>query len=420
MTYISSELANGVRLASEKMTSVHSAAFAIAVDVGARHEDESEAGLSHLLEHMAFKGTDRMNARQIAEAFDRMGGQVNAYTSHEHTVYHARVLKEYATDALALLCEIVRRSNFDAEELERERGVILQEIAMHHDSPEDLVFDLAQQSCYGTQPLGRPILGTAAHIRGFTREDLLRYTARHYQPGRIAIAAAGMVEDKELRQIAGEYFGDMPAPKEAHKAAPATHGHAVCTLEKDLEQVQLVLGFPAVSVTHPEYYTLQVLATVMGGGMSSRLFQEIREKLGLAYSVSSFMTGYQDTGSLGVYAGTTREHLAELLAALGRVLRHMADPVTEEELLRAKNQIKAGIVMARERPGTIADWMARHLLIYGRVKSAEEILAEIEAVTVESIARAARHTLMATPPAIAALGPEGSLGHIAWAERLAA
>lgn len=413
-------LANGLRLASEHVPGVHSAAFAVAVGVGARYEAPEEAGLSHLLEHMAFKGTDRLNARQIAEAFDRMGGNVNAYTSHEHTVYHAKVLKEYAADALALLCEIVRRSNFDNEELERERGVILQEIAMHHDSPDDLVFDLAQQSCYGTQPLGRPILGTAAHIRGFTRADLMRYTAQHYQPDRMAITAAGAVDAEAFRRIVEEYFGDMPAPEQTPTAPPATHGSGIETLEKDLEQVQLVLGFATVAVTHPDYYTLQVLATLLGGGMSSRLFQEIREKMGLAYSVSSFMSGYRDTGSLGIYAGTTREHLEQLLAALARVLHHMGEPVGAEELLRAKNQLKAGIVMARENPAAIADWMARHLLIYGRVKSAEEILAKIDAVTADQVAHAARQTLLMQRPAIAALGPKGSLAHIPWTQRLAA
>jgi predicted Zn-dependent peptidase len=420
MSVIQHELANGLRLASEAMPGAHSAAFAIAVNVGARHETSEECGLSHLLEHMAFKGTDRFNARQIAEKFDRMGGNVNAYTSHEQTVYHAKVLKEYGNEALELLCEIVRRSNFDGEELEREREVILQEIAMHQDSPEDVVFDLAQQSCYGEQALGRSILGTPEHIRRFAREDLLRYTSEHYQPTRMVITAAGAVDAEELTRIAGEYFGDMKRPEIPAAPTAARHGHGIKTLEKDLEQVQLVLGFPSVSVTHPDYYTLQVLSTVLGGGMSSRLFQEIREKLGLAYSVSSFFSGYQDTGSFGIYAGTTKEHLGALLGALERVMRGLYAPIAEDELLRAKNQMKAGIVMARENPAAIAEWLARHLLIYGRVKSAEEILGEIDAVTSAALADAARQTLAGKKPAIAALGPYGSLSTIAWQERLAA
>ena len=420
MSVITHELANGLRLASEAMPGAHSAAFAIAVHVGARHETEEECGLSHLLEHMAFKGTDRFNARQIAEKFDLMGGNVNAYTSHEHTVYHAKVLKEYGREALELLCEIVRRSNFDGEELEREREVILQEIAMHQDSPEDVVFDLAQQSCYGEQALGRSILGTPDHIRRFAREDLLRYTSEHYQPTRMVITAAGAVDAAELKYIADDYFGDIKRPITTAVPPAARHGHAIKTMEKDLEQVQLVLGFPSVPVTHPDYYSLQVLSTVLGGGMSSRLFQEIREKLGLAYSVSSFLTSYQDTGSFGIYAGTTKEHLGELLSALARVIGGLYAPIGESELQRAKNQMKAGIVMARENPAAIAEWLARHLLIYGQVKSAEEILGEIDAVSSIALAEAARQTLAGHPPAIAALGPYGSLSTIAWQERLAA
>ena len=420
MSVIQHEFTNGLRLASETIPGAHSAAFAIAVNVGARHETIEECGLSHLLEHMAFKGTDRFNARQIAEQFDLMGGNVNAYTSHEQTVYHAKVLKEYGPEALALLCEIVRHSNFDNIELEREREVILQEIAMHQDSPEDVVFDLAQQSCFGEQPLGRSILGTPDHIRRFTRDDLLRYTSEHYQPTRMVITAAGAISAEELKHIAGQYFGDLKRPETTAAPAAAQHRHGIKTMEKDLEQVQLVLGFPSVPVTHRDYYTLQVLSTVLGGGMSSRLFQEIREKLGLAYSVSSFLTSYQDTGSFGIYAGTTKEHLGELLNALEYVLRGLYTPIGEDELLRAKNQMKAGIVMAYENPAAIAEWLARHLLVYGRVKSAEEILSEIDAVSSAVLAEATRQTLAGQKPAIAALGPYGSLHTIAWQERLAA
>lgn len=411
-------LDNGLRIATEVMPNIHSAAFALAVSVGARHEEASDGGLSHMLEHMAFKGTAKMNARQIAEAFDKMGGNVNAYTSHEHTVYYAKVLKEYADDALALLCDIMRNSTFDQAELEREREVILQEIAMNHDSSDDLVFDMSQESSFGLQPLGRPILGAPERVSTFSRDDLVRYTTQHYQPNRITLGAAGAIDAAKVKTIMTRYFADMPRGT-APIILQANHECLVKTLEKDLEQIQIVLGFPSVAVTHADFPKVQVLSTILGGGMSSRLFQEVRERLGLAYSVSSFVSAYQDTGILGIYAGTTQEHMDELLIAMRKVLRGLHD-VSSEELLRAKNQFKAGLVMSRESSGRIAEWMARHLHIYGRVRSAEEMIAEIDAITTSDIVTLASAYLAHPTPAIAAIGPHGSLEGVKLQERLAA
>lgn len=412
------QLDNGLRIATEVMPNIHSAAFAIAVNVGARNEEANDGGLSHMLEHMAFKGTANMNAKQIAEAFDKMGGNVNAYTSHEHTVYYAKVLKEYADEALELLCDIMRNSNFDQAELEREREVILQEIAMNHDSPDDLVFDMSQESSFGVQPLGRPILGKPERVSTFSREDLIRYTQTHYQPNRITLGAAGAIDTAKVKAIVTKYFGDMQAGPEP-LIVEANHECIIKTLEKDLEQIQIVLGFPCIAVTHADFPKVQVLSTILGGGMSSRLFQEIRERLGLAYSVSSFVSGYKDTGILGIYAGTTQEHMDELLGALRKVLHGLHD-VSEDELLRAKNQFKAGLVMSRESSGRIAEWMARHLHIYGRVRSAEELLAEIDTITTKDIVEIAERYLSHPAPAIAAIGPHGSLEGVKLHERLAA
>lgn len=419
MTYHLTTLDNGFRIASERDADNHSAAFAIAVDVGARHETIEEGGLSHLLEHMAFKGTRRMNAREIAESFDLMGGNVNAYTSHEHTVYYAKVLKEYAADALRLLCEIVAESTFDADELERERQVVLQEIAMHHDTPDDLVFDLYQEMAFTDQPLGRSILGDPSRIANYSREDLLTYTQKHYQPRRMVLAAAGCVEHTETVMIAREFFAtaENAAP---NAAAKAQYKGGEKTLEKDLEQVQLVLGFPGLPAPHADYYKLQVFSTILGGGMSSRLFQEIRERRGLAYSVSSFASGYQDVGMLGIYAGTTVEHLPELTGALKAVLASMKEGVSDAELLRAKNQLKAGTVMTGENCGSIAEWIARHLIVYGEYRTAPQLLAEIDAVTKADMVAMAELCLASATPTIAALGPVGSVKHAGLAARLAA
>ena len=420
MTYQLTTLPNGFRVASERDDANLSAAFAIAVDVGARHEEPSEGGLSHMLEHMAFKGTATMNARDIAERFDLMGGNVNAYTSHEHTVYYAKVLKEYAADALRLLCDIVANSNFDGAELERERQVILQEIAMHYDTPDDLVFDLYQEMAFGDQPLARPILGKAERVATFSREDLLSYTAKHYQPTRMVLAAAGHVSHDETLAIATEFFGAQTNRAALPPAPLATYIGGEKTLEKDLEQVQLVLGFPGLAVTHPDYYALQIFTTILGGGMSSRLFQEIRERRGLAYSVSAFASGYQDVGVIGIYAGTTVEHLAELTAALKQVLASMKEGVSDAELLRAKNQMKAGTVMTGENCGAIAEWIARHLQVYGEYRTAEQLLAEIDAVTKDDMRRMAALALSTATPTIAALGPIGSVNNAGLTMKLAA
>lgn len=402
-------LPNGFRIASEHVPHVHSTAFALAVNVGARHETQAENGISHLLEHMAFKGTTRMDAKQIAEAFDMMGGNVNAYTSHEHTVYYAKVLKEYAREALSLLCEIVRDSQFDAGELAKEREVILQEIAMHSDSPDDLVFDLFQETAFPNQPLGRSILGTPEHVSGFQREDLLRYTAKHYQPQRMVLAAAGAVEHAMVQNVAQEYFGGLVPLGGAPEMVAATYRGGMHTQQKELEQLQLVLGLPVCNSQHVDYYPLQVFSTILGGGMSSRLFQEVREKRGLAYSVSSFVTSYQDCGLLSVYAGTTPEHTQEMLAAIHEVMGSMQHGVSAEELLRAKNQLKAGVVMTRENVGSIAEWIARHVHVYGRVKSAEEILAAIDAITQADMVRLAGEYLRAPHYTLTALGPVAGL-----------
>ncbi len=420
MTYKTETLDNGLRIASECHPDADSAAFAIAVDVGARYEEVAQGGLSHMLEHMAFKGTSKRSAQQIAEAFDLMGGNVNAYTSHEHTLYYAKVLKEYAGDALELLCEILADSVFDPQEIEREREVVLQEIAMHHDAPDDLVFDLFQQMAFGDTPMGRSILGDPERVRAYSRDDLLDYTRTHYQPSRIAIAGAGAIDHAALVSTVRQYFGKRKNETLAKPVAIARYVGGEKTLEKELEQVQLAVGFHGVSALHDDYYPSQVFTTLLGGGMSSRLFQEIREKRGLAYSVSAYSSGYNDIGVIGMYAGTTVEHLSELTGALKEVMASLLNGVGDEELLRAKNQIKANVLMSRESTGTIVEWIARHLLVYGRYRPAAELVPIIDAITPDDMARLANYCLDTTTPIVAALGPVGSVNHAGLAAQLAA
>jgi predicted Zn-dependent peptidase len=404
MTVQLDRLPSGVRVVSETMPNAHTAAFAISVDVGARHETSAQHGMSHLLEHMAFKGTSKLNARELAEAFDMMGGNVNAYTSHEHTVYYAKVLKPYAAEALKLLCDILTDSVYDETELAREREVVLQEMAMHEDTPDDLVFDYFQETAYANQPLGRSILGTKESVSRFGRSDVLGYTAAHYQPHRIVVAAAGAVQHDLVCAAANVAWGKgADTPASAMELASYTGG--VRVEHKPLEQIQCVLGMPVGGAVSADYYIVQLLAMVLGGGMSSRLFQEIREVRGLAYTVSSFVSAYQDTGMLHIYAGTTREHVAELMGALREVLAGMPHNISHTELLRSKNQMKAGIVMARENTGSVAEWMARHVHLHGRVKPAEEILAAIDAIDGAAISAAASRYLRCDVPTITALGP---------------
>lgn len=401
---ITETTASGLRIVSEHLSHVHTAAFALAVNVGARHELQEENGISHFLEHMAFKGTSRMNAKQIAETFDSMGGNINAYTSHEHTVYYVKVLKEYAADAARLLCEIVRDSQFDAEEMDKEREVILQEIAMHNDNPDDLVFDIFQENIFKNLALGRSILGTPELVSNFKRDDLLNYTAKHYNAKRMVLSAAGNVEHKLLQEIAAEFFADNAGNDSSANLEKTDYVGGRILHFKDLEQVQLLLGLPAVSSNHDDYYKLQIFSTILGGGMSSRLFQEVRENLGLAYHVSSYVVGYQDCGTIGIYGATTPENAEKMFAAIIKTMRTMRQNIGAEELLRAKNQMKSGIVMSRENVGNIAEWMARHTHIYGRVRTAEEIIEKINAITADDIKQITEKYLQLDKLTVAALG----------------
>jgi predicted Zn-dependent peptidase len=305
-------LESGLRVASETMASVQTASVGVWIDVGARYETPEVNGVAHLLEHMAFKGTERRSARAIAETIENVGGQLNAYTSREHTAYYARVLADDLPLAVELLADILQHSTFDESELARERGVVLQEIGQVQDTPDDLVFDLFQETAYPGQSLGRSILGPAEIVAAMPRTALIDYMARHYGPERMVLAAAGKVEHGRLVELAERLFGELPA-RGQHLAERAHYAGGERRDERELEQAHLLLGLPAFAYTDEDFYALQVLSTVLGGGMSSRLFQEVRENRGLAYSVFSFASCYNDTGVLGIYAGTGEKETAELV-----------------------------------------------------------------------------------------------------------
>ena len=386
MTYQLTTLPSGLRVASEFLPGVESVAVTLTVGVGARYEQLHENGISHLLEHMAFKGTKTRSARDIAEEFDNIGGQINAYTSMELTVYYAKVLKEHMRLAVDILADIMQNSVFDAEELAREKDVVIQEIAMHRDTPDDLIVDYFDETAFPEQPLGRSILSTEERVASYTRENLIGYMQQHYTPTRMVLSAAGNLTHEDVLKLAQEYFV-QPEKKAGDAFIPATYRGGDSRVTRDLEQLHLVLGLPAVSIHSPEYYALNMYANILGGGMSSRLFQEVREKRGLAYSVYSMGSAYEDCGLMSIYAATSPDKAKELSGVLCEQVIAMAENITDAEINRAKSQHKAELLMAREGPQTVAGWMGRHLLLLGEYRQVKDIAARVDAVTKEDLAK---------------------------------
>lgn len=402
-----STLPNGLTVASDPMAGVGSASVGLWLDVGARHERAAENGIAHLIEHMAFKGTKERSARDIAEQIEAVGGQLNAYTSRESTAFYARVLGEDVPLAVDILSDILQRSLFDQDELLREKAVVLQEIGLAEDTPDDIVFDHLQETAYPAQALGRPILGSVDTVESFGQSDLREFVGQHYGAERIVLAASGAVEHEALLRLAEDSLGDLPpGGDKQHEAARYQGGEM--RIDRPLEQVHLVMGLPGVSVRDPDYATAGLLGSILGGGMSSRLFQEIREKRGLVYSVYSFFSHFDDSGLLTLYAGTGEEEAAETLTLMAEELKSMAAGVQEEELQRAKAQSRAAILMSRESSFARAESIANHFLVYREALDLEVLLAKLEAVETRDIERLMVRLLEETP-SLAVMGPGGGL-----------
>jgi predicted Zn-dependent peptidase len=396
-------LDSGLIVATDTMAGIETAAIGAWVGVGTRHEPASINGVAHLLEHMAFKGTHRRNARDISVEIESVGGHLNAYTSRENTAYYARVLAEDVPLALDIVADILQHSVFDEGELARERTVVLQEIGQAEDTPDDIIFDHFQAHAYPDQALGRPVLGTAEIVGSLSREAIRGYMREHYSGERLILCAAGKVDHDRIVTLAAEAFVDLPRAG----SAPTDSAHYVggdFRQVRDLEQVHLVLGFPGVGYVDPDYYAATVYSTLLGGGMSSRLFQEIREKRGLVYSIHSFTSSYVDGGLFGIYAGTGEAEVRELVPLVCDEVVKAADTIDAEEVRRARAQLKAGILMAREGPSARCEQLAQQLLVYGRPLPMEEIIARVDAVDVQQVAAVARR-LRAGPLTLAALGP---------------
>jgi predicted Zn-dependent peptidase len=414
-----STLPSGLIVASETMPRVETVSIGAYVHAGTRNEAASENGASHFLEHMAFKGTARRDAAAIAREIENVGGHINAYTAREQTAYYCKVLKEDAGLAADIIGDILCHSTLVPEEMERERGVILQEIGQANDTPDDIIFDHFQETCFPDQAMGRPTLGTEKIIENMQREALTGYMQRHYGPSRMVVAAAGAIEHDDLLEMARTHFADLPAVT-PHAPEAARYGGGEFREDRDLDQVHLVLGFPSAPYKDPDHYPVQLLSSLLGGGMSSRLFQEIREKRGLVYSIYSFAHPYDDTGLFAFYAGTGEDQVAELLPVAVEELRRVRHDVTEEELMRAKAQLRASLLMSLESTGSRCEQIARQIQVHGRVIPTEETKARIAAVTLDDIRRAA-HRLFSGKPALATLGPIGKVPRLQdIADRLAA
>jgi predicted Zn-dependent peptidase len=412
-------LPSGLLVVSERMERVETVSFGAYVASGARNELPEENGVSHFLEHMAFKGTERRSAAAIAEEIEAVGGHINAYTAREQTAYYVKLLKEDLALGVDIIGDILGHSAFAPDELERERGVILQEIGQANDTPDDIIFDRFQEVAYPGQAIGRPVLGTEEGIRAMPRDTLTGYMKRNYAAGNLVVAAAGNLHHDQVLELVERHFADLPADLPPAPVASVYHGGEFRE-SRDLDQVHLVLGFPSVGYGHADFYPTLMLSTLLGGGMSSRLFQEVREKRGLVYSIYSFTAPFLDGGLFGIYAGTGEAELDELMpVTLGELLR-VQSGVTEVELARARAQVKAGLLMSLESTGSRCEQLARQLQVHGRVIPTEETVAKINAVTVAQVEQAAARLFRAAPT-VATLGPNGRMPELlAIADKLAA
>ncbi len=405
-------LPNGLRVVTENMPGFESASIGIWVTAGGRHEALEQNGIAHFLEHMAFKGTRRRSALEIAEVIEDVGGYINAYTSREMTAYYARVLKDDVPLAFDVLSDILLEPLFDPREIELERGVILQEIGQALDTPDDVVFDWLQEAAFPDQPLGRSILGPEARVRGFGRDDLAGFVAAHYGPERLIVAAAGAVDHDRIMRLAEAAFGGL-ARGAAPAVVPARFAMGERRQARALEQVHFTLGLEGPGYRSDDLYVAQVHASALGGGMSSRLFQEAREKRGLCYTIFAQAGAFEETGLITLYAGTSAGQVADLAGLVVDELRRAGQDMTEAEVARARAQMKSGLLMGLESAMSRAERLARLVAIWNRVPPLAETIDRIDAVTVERVRAFGAELAGAGRAAMALYGPENDAPDLA-------
>ncbi|KXV45815.1 peptidase M16 [Gluconobacter albidus] len=400
-------LDNGLTIITERMDRVETVSFGAYVSIGTRDETAANNGVSHFLEHMAFKGTERRSAAQIAEDIENVGGYINAYTARETTAYYVKLLKNDLALGVDIIGDILTHSTFLDAEIERERGVILQEIGQANDTPDDIIFDQFQERAFPEQPMGRPTLGSEELVSTMTRDTLMSYMREHYTTHNITIAAAGNLHHQDVVDLVKEHFRDLPSHQTPRPRGAAYEGGELRTT-RELDQAHLVMGFPSVSYMHPDHYAVMLLSTLLGGGMSSRLFQEIRERRGLVYSVYSFASPFSDSGLFGLYAGTGEEQAAELVPVMIDELKRLQNGLSEAELSRARAQLKSSLLMSLESTGSRCEQLARQIQVHNRPIPTAETVGKIDAVTEDDILRVAR-TIFSGTPTFTAIGPVGNM-----------
>lgn len=400
-------LPNGLRIVTDRVQGVESVAVGVWASIGTRHENLVHNGVAHMVEHMLFKGTPRRDALMIAEVIEDVGGNMNAYTGREMTAYYVHLLQEHFELGLEVLSDILQNSTMPEYEVERERGVILQEIKMYADTPDRQVFDNFQEAAYPGQALGASALGTVDTITRMSRETLMDYVRDHYVPSNLVVAVSGNLEHGYVVDKVKSYFDNLPEGKSG-SFLPAHYRPQQSLVEKDTEQSHIVLGFQGIKRSDDRYAAFRLLSSLLGGGMSSRLFQQVREKRGLVYSIYSFYDSFHDDGLFGVYAGTSPDHLPELMPVVLDELKGVMDRVTSEELQRAKAQIKAGVLMSRESTLTRADQQARYILNFNRPFDVNRLLEDMDKVTEEDIVSLAQ-AVFQTEPTLAVIGDSKGL-----------
>lgn len=408
MTVRSTTLPNGMTVLTDDMPHLESASLGIWVKAGSRSETEAEHGISHMLEHMAFKGTKTRDALEIASTIENVGGDLNAATSVEHTGYFARVLKEDVALSADILSDILQNSQFEQHELDREQQVIVQEIGAARDNPDDHVFDLFQQAAYPDQAIGRTILGTVESVNSFGPDSIRAYMERNYVGDHMVLCAAGNVDHDALVDIANNRFHDLkttgaPAPEKAAYVGGEQR------LISDHEQAHIVLGMEGRAYNSDGFYAVQILASILGGGMSSRLFQEVREKRGLCYSVYAFHWAFADSGIFGVAASTGEDEVTDLLPVVLDELRKATETISDEEVIRVRNQIRAGLLMSLESPSSRAGQLARQQILWGRTIPLQETVDRINRITADRVKQIARQIFDAGKVSLAGIGPVAKL-----------
>ncbi|MCV0395688.1 MAG: insulinase family protein [Rhizobiaceae bacterium] len=408
MGVLVSRLSNGMTVATERLPGIETVALGVWIKSGSRNETDDEHGIAHLLEHMAFKGTGTRSAYDIASQIEDVGGEINAATSVETTAFYARVLKDDIPLAMDLLSDILTDSIFDPEELRREQHVILQEIGAAHDTPDDIVFDKFTETAFRHQTLGRSILGTPDTVESFTSDQLRAFMDRQYAAERMVIVAAGSVDHDSFVKLAERHFGGFRARSESPIPRYASYVGGDYREFRELMDAQVILGFEGRAYHVRDFYASQLLSMILGGGMSSRLFQEVRERRGLCYSVYAFHWGFSDTGVFGIHAATGKEDMPQLIPVIIEELRKAGQRIDRAEVDRARAQYRAALAMSAESAGSRASQIARQIMLYGAPVTREELMDRLSNITVERLTDLSAR-LFATQPTVAAIGPIGTL-----------